>query len=320
MTQLYAERIDALKSQSVPPIQPDDHIAEAIRKLLHTAFITLLEREAACREDRSSEAMREMRATAWQLWTFTEMIAPDVPGKTAKRTRKRLRKLIRRLDGVRELDIMMRDLLVHGEGSSDRMVIAGIIAHLDAKRLVRRNKLIKHLDSKKYRKFIKKYEKFLNSSFEDWLGEDDEMPHQVRHTLPAMLHEQLAAVRAHETLLADADADMLQDLYDDVRRLLCLLEGFEPVLGKSVGDYIDAVVTLRDKLEQVADTSRTLDRLIHLPRTTLDTAQFAALKRYRRRLQAQRDQLVNEFPDHWAAFNRRAVQKDFSNGVLVLLS
>lgn len=322
MTHLYAEHLNALQSQPVPPIQPDDHIAAAIRKVLHAEFVALLQTEIICREDRNAEALRDFRATALHLWALTELIADDIPGKTVKRTRKRLRRLVKRVNSVRELDLMMRDLLIHGEGASDRMVIAGIIAHLDAKRLLMRGDLIKHLDSKKYRKFVKKYAKFLQMPFAEWLdaAADDNAPHQVRHVLPAMLHNQLAAVRAYETDLADADADLLADFYVDTRQLMYLLDGFEGVLGKSAEGYLDAVGDMCEKLERINDVSNTLDRLIHLPRATLDTDQFAALKRYRQRLQGERDRLITAFPDCWADFSRRTVQKDFSNAVLVLLS
>ena len=321
MTSTPTERIVALKTLPTTPIQPDDHTAAAAQKLMRQSFIRVLELEVACHDDRNLSAAEQLHREAVRLAVQLQLAAPYLPGKDARRLTKRLRKLIKRGDAVYELDLMMRDLLVYGESVENRMMIAGVVAHLDAQRLAARSRLLKHIEGKKHTRFLDRFEAMLRQKPEDAFDMDAVQPGQpvqLRHLLPLIFHQRLATIRAYEPFFEQADPDMMRALCDQLCELSHLLDSFEAVLGARAVPYLDALLRLRENTGKITEITRTLDRLIHLPRISLDNAQLGALKAYRHDLRTRRERLQDTFPDYWETFNRRQVQEKLSDALLVL--
>lgn len=321
MNTAHAERIATLSETPVPPIQPDDHIAAAAQKAILTALLQLLHLEAECKEDRNIDALRQFRAGVRRLQALLCLLEPYVPQKVYQRFGKRTDKLLTRIDDVHKLDLMMRDLLVHGEGAENRMAVAGIIAHMDAQRLLARDRLFSYMGKKKYQKFLDELQKYARGTPTDVLDIEDDAattPHKVRHVLPVVLYEHVAGLRAQSDCLASTNGVPLSDLWDAVCDFQCLIETFSEVLAPPAQKYQDDLETLQLRLGKLAEVDRILDWLIHLPRTNLNTSQFLSLKTYRRNLQARRETLRHELPAVWATFDSEDVRRHLAEALLVL--
>lgn len=317
----HAERIERINAHQVPPTTPEDHIAHSLQKSMVPCFAELLHLETECRTDRNLDSLRRFRLVTMNLMTLVGLLDTYLLPKVSTRFTKRLRKLLQRVDDVYKLDLMMRDLLVHGEGAQNRMAVAGVIAHLDAQRLLSRDLLLNYLNSKKYHKFLSQLEIHLVSNYSDVFDVDGEHatdPHQVQHVIPAMIYRKVADVRACEIYIADSNAQLLTKMWDVAVQLRCLLEAFEGVMDDELRIYVDELETLIAYLEKIAELDHILERLIHLPRANLNTSQFLSMKNYRRHLQSRRDTLQQAFPGKWQAFNQKHVKQGLADAVASL--
>ncbi len=318
MKAYYAEHIEMLRSQPTSAIHLNDPITVGIQVILRNTLIDLFEQEAACHDDRVTEAMRLLHKAAEKLQTTLALATPYMEPKQAKRFTKRLNKLSSKVNGVRELDIIMHSLLIEGEGAADRRAIAGILAHMDAKRLLAKEGLYAFLESKKYRQFVSQLASVAQVDEDTPLFRATvatEEPHQVRHVLPMILHEHLAMVRAYTPSLDDAKPETLSDLRQKVRRLYDICEAFHGVLDDELAQYLQALDDVLVSLDQIAEMTGTLDRLIHLPRTTLNTDQFTVLKDFRESFRERREQLVKKFPEQWFTFDQRTTHEALSKAL-----
>lgn len=320
MTVDHTQTIETLKQYPPTPITPEMHIAEVARALMHENFLVLLTCEPDCRSGKHADKLEQMRSAARHLLTLLDILDPYLGHKKTRKLKKRLRKLLVAARNVRDLDAMMKDLLVYGEAADSRMTVAGIIAHMDAQRLVAQTRLVSVLDSKKYNKALAKLEALLiqpvSNVFE--LDDDPTAPHQARHVLPVVIHQQFAAVRAYEAVMQRIPADYYQDFYEETLKLRYLLSAFEPLLGKTVGDYQNELGRFSRTLEEISDINATLARLIRLPRISLASSQVQALKQYRKNLQARQEKRKEDIPEAWEVFNSRKVQEKLAQALLVL--
>jgi hypothetical protein len=312
---------EAHPSQPAQAVCPTDPITVAIQIIFQANLTNLREQEAACYNDRVIESMRLLHRAAEKLQTTVALADPYLSNKQAKRFNKCLHKLARKINGVRELDIIMHNLLVEGEGSSNRRAIAGILAHMDAQRLLAKEALYGYLEGRKYRQVINQLDALHQAPVDEAFkgdGLSPGQPQQVRHVLPLRIHEQLAQVRAYTPLIADANADTLTGLHHHVRHLHDLCAAFRDVLGSELDDYLQSLDNVLADLDRIAEMTGTLDRLIHLPHTSLNTEQLTLLKGFRESLRERREGLIEQFPARWAAFDQRTTHKALSDALCAL--
>lgn len=325
MSNDHTARIAALQQHAPDSLAITDTLSAAVQKLMLPLFVQLLECEPHCRDGKNLEALNKMRGTACQLYALVITLEQHQPNDHTSKFRKRLGKLVRRLDGVRELDRMSQALVVYGESVNHRMAIAGIVAQLNAQRILALDRLNRYLNSRKYEKFLVKMESDLmvppSAETPEWVETPADHPKEVRHLFPVIAYNELAAVRACESHLEDTEHPPLT-LYDTLNQRVqdfqLIVKSFEPVLGRSITGYNDALIALNHKTAQIAHLNDALARLIRLPRTSLDPSQVAALKRYRRYLRDEREKHHHAFADDWHAFNQRQTQEKLATALLVL--
>ncbi len=321
MTHQPSKHIDKLRDNPVPPLQNEDHLTDAVKKCLYHTLLDLLDTGEQLGLNKNTELLHRMRRAASRMQTQLKLVKKDLPKKTRKRARKRLKKLLKKLDQIHQIDRIMRDLLVQGEGAANRMAVAGIIAQLDAQRLRAKQQLQKFIHSKKYHKFVKgvrKYAVSVNDERTQVKEKKRAKPHQVRHKLPRRLQKRLSQIMAHDVMLDEPDPDWLFGLEKRALQLRNLLESFDPLLGPSNEHYLGCLIRLQEDIEQITNRQRILNFVIRLPQNRMDSAQRAQLKRYRRQLQAQRDQLVKDFPGRWKLFNQQQVMENYYQALLAL--
>jgi CHAD domain-containing protein len=267
-----------------------------------------------------------------------------------------LRKLARALGEVRDLDVMIENLAdaLKGEDEDAQAGVGMLIDRLERKRRRARRKLVAHLDDPTYAKFKAAFAVFLTRPGKAALDVSGDgvgvVPHQVRHVLPAILHDHLARVRAYDTVIqparaaetdedsadddgggqADApraeaapdaeaerpDTEALHALRIEFKRLRYATDFFGEVLGPSGEKFIKEIKTIQDHLGRLNDMVVAQAQL----HTLLDDIGLdeAVLHSTLVKLAAEQARLEDNFPRIWARFNQRSVQSQLANALLVL--
>ncbi len=317
----YAIDIEELKAQ-IAPVEMNDVMAEAGRKILITDFVQMLENEAGSRIGDDIEFVHDMRVATRRMRSAFRQLGGFYKSKTVTGFTKDLKKLAVRLGDVRDLDVLIAELQTYQDTleGDEQSASAKVIEKLDKRRKKARKKLVKYLDGDEYITFLKAFSKFLTKegkgakSFDD----DDATPHQVRHVLPSMVHNYLAQVRAYDTVLADADHKTLHELRKSGKRLRYIVAYFTDVLGSQAEQYIDELKAIQDHLGHLQDIVVAQDMLQSLVDDGMKKSQRTVINDYIAHINTKRPELIAEFPDLWERFNTRTVQQKLANALLVL--
>lgn len=318
---LQAEVIIAQLEAAQQPIQPDDPISEAGRKVLQGEFIRILQHEAGARSGADPEDVHKMRVAIRQTRSAFRLLEDYFEPGVLRGYRRDLRRVMRALAAVRDLDVMMHDLgqFKLPEDEAQIRAMQGVIEALDQRRLVARQHLIATLDSKAYRRFIQSYLTFLTTpglgarTFDHGLV----VPFQVRHALPPMIYQHVAAVRAYDTVLEGADGPTLHALRIEFKRLRYGVALFAGVLGKEAESFINEIKKMQDLLGRMNDIEVARESLHDLMQD-LDGDQNAAVRLYLEWLDSERETIHAKFPAAWQHFNTRTVQRKLAAAVTVL--
>ena len=314
----YEKRLVLLR-ENVSPLDPEDAIPEAVRKILLENYIKMLSHEEGSRTGEDIESVHKMRVATRQMRSALRVFGSYFIGKRVQPYKRVLRATARYLGAVRDLDVMIESLNASAQHLDEegQAAIAGIVATLDKRRIQARKRLVTWFDSKTYRKVLKDFTRFLLAEGHGSVRpESDVMPFQVRHVVPTIFYERLAAVRAYDTIIPDSNVEALHALRIEFKRLRYTISFFEPVLGTSATEFIEDIRTMQDYLGHLNDVTvahRVLDGL-----NKLSEAEQAARDAYLAKLEAEEAEHVAGFPEVWNRFNSRTVQRKFSEALLVL--
>lgn len=314
--------IDSLRVQIIP-VDPEDTMAEAGRKILLADFVQMLEREAGSRVGEDIEHVHQMRVATRRIRSAFRLLEAYYKPKSIQPFTRDLREIARRLGKIRDLDVMIDDLQQYQDQQppEQQHVFDSIIERLDRRRRRARRKLVRFLDGPQYQTFIEQYARFLTKPGKGVrsLDGDGVMPYQVRHVLPPLVHQHLAAVRAYDTVINNGDQLTLHALRIEFKRLRYALSYFTDVLGASVKDYVGEIKTMQDHLGRLNDAYVAVERLQSLlDEDDLSDEQTTLIHAYIDQLDADQRQRTADFPQVWAQFNTRTVQTKLANALLVL--
>ncbi len=311
------ERIEALKT-SVEPIALEDTIAEAGRKILLVEFTRMLKHEAGSRTGEDIEDVHDMRVAIRRMRSLFRLLRPFFSAKEIRSFNQSLRELAGTLGNVRDLDVMIDDLRLYQseQGETSQADLGAVIDALDHRRTEAREELVDLLDSKSYRRFLKAYSAFVTTPIKGLKPADSVViPHEVRHVLPGLIYERLAAVRAYESVLEKADMVTLHALRIEFKRLRYALSLFEDVLGSQISDFINEIKAVQDALGHLNDTAAARALLD----TVLDDDEVPeALAAYFAHLDGRAEAHRAQFADAWERFNTRKVQQKLASAILAL--
>ena len=317
---LTAKIVIQLQEQ-MQPVQPDDSIAEAGRKVLQGEFLKMLQHEPGSRTGEDIEDVHKMRVAIRQMRSAFRLLDGYFKPGTLRRFGKDLKRLMTALGDLRDLDVMIHDLGNFPLSGDDRQAILlrEVIEALDQRRVVAREDLIDVLDSKAYRRFLKDYADFLMTPGAGVRKLDDEaiVPYQVRHVLPPMIYEHLASVRAYDTVLAEADVPTMHALRIEFKRLRYVVTLFSGVLGKDIDAFVSELKKIQDLLGEMNDIEVARESLTDLMED-LDGDQNGVLWLYIDYLANKKPQLDENFPALWQRFNTKTVQRKLASVVAVL--
>lgn len=311
------ERITGLASK-LEAVAPTDNMAEAGRKVLLAEFVQMLKHEAGSRTGEDIEDVHDMRVSIRRMRSIFRLLAPYYKVKDVRPYRSDLSRLGEVLGEVRDLDVMIEDLrafqlTLDADGQADLQVT---IDELDERRVAAREDLNKRLDRKTYRRFLKAFGQFVTTPIEDQLH-GVIAPSQVRHLLPSLIYDRLAAVRAYDDALADADDETLHALRIEFKRLRYTVSLFADVLGTTIAEFVVELKLIQDTLGRINDATTARERLD----TLLDSDEkhhSDALNAYIAFMETDKNGLADQFKADWERFNSRRVQQKLSTALLSL--
>lgn len=320
---VHTKRLTKLKA-ALTPVEMTDVMTEVGRKVLLQNFIEMLEREAGSRTGEDIEDVHKMRVATRRMRSAFLVFGDFYRNKPVRPFSERVKLTARALGAVRDLDVMIDDIEKYraarnAETEADYIsALQGLINKLDKQRRKARIALNDYLDSKPYEQFVKAFSKFLmtpdNGAARPLVGQE---PVEVRHVAPVMVYQQLAAVRAYDSVIhADTEIETLHALRIEFKRLRYVVAFFQPVLGTSAEEFIEEIKEMQEYLGRLNDAEVAQARLMALK--GLDDAQTAARDRYLADLQAEAEAKLNGFPEAWTRFNTRTVQRKMSDSLLVL--
>jgi CHAD domain-containing protein len=240
-----------------PGVTPDDHVAEAGRKVMRFHLARMLAREAGTREGHDPEDLHAMRvATRRQRAAWRVFGASFRPGRT-RRYRNGLREIASRLGAVRDLDVLLEaaDLYRADLSVSEQRAIEPLLTDWREHRDDARVLLIRELDSDGYRRWVDDYRDFVRTEGAAVVPVGPTQPHRVRDTTASRVWTAYEQVRGYEPVLRWADVETLHELRIAGKWLRYTLEFVREALGDDAAPLIARVTALQDHLGLMNDAN-----------------------------------------------------------------
>jgi CHAD domain-containing protein len=281
----------------------------------------MLKHENGSRTGEDIEDVHDMRVAIRRMRSAIRLLKPYLRAKAIADYNRDLRRLGWTLGDVRDLDVMIVQMQAYQAGldESGQAGIQAVIALLEERRQAARAALNAYFDTKHYRRFVRGYSGFLTQPMPEvkHTQNGSVVPYQVRHVLPMLIYDRLAAVRAYETVVEEADTPTLHALRIEFKRLRYTLSLFGDVLSPAAREFVGEIKTLQDHLGHLNDASVARTRLDGLA-DDLDESGEAAVAAYLGHLEAQEAAVKVHFLEAWARFNTRKVQQKLATAVLSL--
>lgn len=312
-------------------LEATDSLAEGGRKVLSFLFGRMLAHEPGTRRGNDIEALHDMRVATRRIRAAFRVFEAGFKQKAAKPLVAGLQKTARILGRVRDLDVLMEKLQEYQQllPQTEQAGLHPLLESWAAKRKQARQEMMGYLDSKKYRRFKQDFLKFVTTAGlgAKAVAENTPTPYQLRHVAPSLTYQRYEAVHAYENVLQNASFDTLHQLRITFKSLRYTLEFMEEILGDESQMVIDEVKTLQDHLGEMNDAevaSQLLQDILtkwdqnqaHLP--LAERQNPTALTAYLESRQAERQHLLETFPQAWARFNQPDFRRNLALAVSVL--
>ncbi|MBN1681488.1 MAG: CHAD domain-containing protein [Anaerolineae bacterium] len=310
-------------------ILPDDSMAEAGRKVLLYHFERMLLHEPGSRTGEDIESVHDMRVATRRMRSAFRLFRPAFKARAIQPHRDGLRQIAERLGEVRDLDVFMDKAWNYTQLDADTD-LSPLIDDWGKRLGQARQSLVKHLDSRKFSRFVREFHLFLVTPDRGARvsgGRDGVSAYQLRHIAPRLIYEHYEQVRAYETVLDDPPITTLHALRIDFKRLRYTLEFFEDVLGPEARQVIKKVKTLQDHLGDLHDTDVAIgiicDFVDEHNRAYSGIPLFmrpdiSGVLAYAAAKEDEKQHLLETFPPVWDGFLDESVRRDLALAVSIL--
>jgi CHAD domain-containing protein len=251
----------ALKPPDKPGLEASDSMAEAARKTLYFHFQRMLYHEPGTRTGEDIEELHDMRVATRRMRAALRVFGNYLNTKQMAPFAKGLKRTGRTLGAMRDLDVFwektqryLDTLPVGRQGDLDPLR-----AVWQAEREKARESMLAYLDSECYVQFKEQFGEFLQTPGAGALPEISEkgepLPHRLRHVLPVIVHQRMAAVRSYDEWVTGEGVPLerLHQLRIAAKGLRYTLEFFEEVLGAEAKALIKEIKGLQDHLGDLQD-------------------------------------------------------------------
>jgi CHAD domain-containing protein len=264
-------------------------------------------------------AVHELRKTIRQLRTALLLITAHDGAQQLVSYRRKLRRLMICLADSRDLTVFTANLSAFSEQdglSSQERAAAGELLGYWQERLAEANAVMgQQVSRPRWRKLLNQVADWAAMAEQPLPAGGEAVPYQIRHLLPVLVYEQLAAVRAYDGLLPTASLAEWHGLRIQLKRLRYLLEFFEPLLAASATELINQLKEMLELLGVLNDARVGQALLVDLP---ADLPGAAAVPLIQTALEAQIGQYKAEFDPYWRALNQIAWRQKLAMALVVL--
>lgn len=298
---------------TTPGVLPDDLISEAGRKVLRFQLVRMLQHEPGTRAGEDIEELHDMRVATRRMRAAFQVFGDYFDSETITPYLRGLRRTARALGAVRDLDVFMEKAKAYLASlpPEENTSLDPLLSSWQTQREEARQRMSAYLDSKRYRKFCRRFACFLSKEGAGALplgSAERPSPARVRHLAPALIYERWAQVRAFEPYLADAPVETLHALRIHCKFLRYTLEFFQEVLESEARDVIREVVAIQDHLGDLQDAAVAADLLRDFvnewaerqrAEPALQRVDIHGVARYLAAKQSELHELLQTFPRAW---------------------
>ncbi len=285
-----------------PGLRVDDPWAEAGRKVLRFHLAKMLARVPGVMAGEDAEEVHAMRVAARRMRAAWRVFGDGFERDARRRYRNELRSIGARLGDVRDLDVLIENLVAYGEQRSarQRAGLQPLLATWRAEREARRVDLVAALGSESFAQFIGDYEMFAGTPGHAALAVPPHAPGLVRNRMPATIWSAYQAVWAFDSDIGAADLATLHELRIAAKWLRYTLEFVREPLEPQATALIRPVVALQDHLGDQHDqhVAGLLARAFAAS-TTLTDGQAKAIARFVADLDRGVERLGRSFGTTW---------------------
>ena len=231
-------------------LRADDPWAEAGRKVLRFHLAKMLARVTGVIAGEDAEEVHAMRVAARRMRAAWRVFGDGFERDARRRYRNELRSIGARLGDVRDLDVLIENLVAYGEQRSarQRAGLQPLLAAWRAEREARRVDLVAALTSERFARFIGDYEVFAETPGHAASAVPPHAPGLVRNRMPATIWSAYQAVWAFDGDLGTADLATLHELRIAAKWLRYTLEFVREPMEPEATALIRPVVALQDHL------------------------------------------------------------------------
>lgn len=310
-------------------VLPDDPLAEAGRKVLLYHFERMLLHEPGTRLGEDIEALHDMRVATRRMRSAFRLFKFAYTPKAIRPFRDELRAIGGSLGAVRDLDVAL-DKARRYAGEHHGADLSALLTLWETRRSEARDHLIAELESKRFARFVKHFDRFLRTPAAGAAPQpapDSPAPREVRHVAPVLIAGHYAQVRAYEPVVAGAPVATLHALRIEFKRLRYTLEFFEEVLGPEAKRVIKEIKRMQDHLGDLHDADVAALEIAALldehEAAYSGTPGFArpdlgGVYDYLAAQVQERQRLQDAFPDAWASFLDEGLRRDLALAVAAL--
>ena len=307
-----------------PGILRDDPMSEAGRKTLLFHFVRMLANEGGTRNGSDIEKLHDMRVATRRMRSAMRVFRPYYQKKAIRPFVKGLRQTGRALGSVRDLDVFMENAAAYLQTlpPEDQTSLDPLLSSWEVQREAARAKMITHLDSKNYDRFVSGFGDFLTTEGAGAILHDPSKPtaDRVFQIIPVLIYHHLEVVLAYENVLQGASLETHHALRIDMKRFRYILEFFQEVLGDEVKPVIADAVAVQDHLGALNDADVACQILIEYlddwrEKDQRERINIQGVTQYLIAQQTTLRALVDTFPERWEHFTRREMRRELSFAV-----
>jgi CHAD domain-containing protein len=310
-------------------LQPDDPMSEAGRKVLFYHFERMLLHEPAARLGEDIEGVHDMRVATRRMRSALRLFKPFFYQDLIRPYRKGLRHIGGILGEARDMDVFM-DNMQRFVAQNPETDLSPLLEIGGKKQNETHRRLIAHLDSQKFNRFVTRFHEFLTTPE---LGAADKpdscrpTAYQVQHLAAPLIYHLFEQVRSYDPFLEDAGVSLLHALRIDFKRLRYALEFFEEVSGPEAKRVIREVKAMQDHLGDLNDAefaSRIVNEFIREHDTKYSgipgfmRPDITGVITYAAARAAEKRHQLDTFPQLWENFLRDGVRRDLALALSVL--
>jgi CHAD domain-containing protein len=302
----------AMPALDIRPLVGEDSLSEEVRRLMRRYFQKMLEQECGVRADKDIEFVHDMRVATRRLRALFPLVEEVAPVKQVQACRRGTRKIARVLGSVRDGDVFLKQITTAMQEmpEAQREGMQPLTDALRRDRAAAFKGLIGVLDSAEYAAFKRDFAAFMTDDAAQW---DSRL--RLRDMVGSTLLQRYEQLRAYETQidmanLADNDDTVLHEARIAGKRLRYLFDLFGDRFGKYLQPVLESLVALQENLGALQDIAVAKAYVAQVP---ANEAQQQALDAYVASRDAERLQLLQEFPQVWqqivgATYRRRLME------------